>query len=109
MTTTDFFEDGTVVQKREIADNNLESMPNITELMRSALPAPKKEEEIKLGGFVDPNQIRSEEEVRRNGGKYFETQLKGMRVAEDRNPRALPLPQIVTYVPEPLVKPTRAL
>jgi hypothetical protein len=105
VTTTDYFDDGTVVVKREIADNNFESMPDITTMMKHFLPAPKKEDEIKMGGFVDPNLIRSEEEVRKNRGKYFEFQLQGMGVDKlVKNPVQMPEPQILTYRPEPVLK-----
>ena len=38
MTETEYYPDGTVKVKHKTADNNLESMPNITEIMRMFLP-----------------------------------------------------------------------
>lgn len=76
----EYYPDGHVEMKRDIADNNLESMPDITELMKKYLPAPKNKDEIQEGGFEDPNQLLPPEIVGRNGGKYFQHQLPGMGI-----------------------------
>lgn len=104
MTTTEYFNDGTVKVVVDQADNNFESMPDITSLMKIYLPAPKKEDEIIAGGFEDPNALRTEDEARRNGGRYFDHALPGMGMMKPEKPVFLPGPQITTLQPAPLLR-----
>lgn len=90
ITMTEYYPDGSFKVVREHADNNFDSMPDITRLMRDYLPAPKKEEEILAGGFTDPNMPRTDEEAKRNGGKYYQYSFPGMGLVKQSIPGQLP-------------------
>ena len=107
MTTTEYYSDGTVKVVTDQADNNFESMPDITDLMKIYLPAPKKEDERINGAFEDPNAIRTEAEARMHGGRFFEAALPGMGAVIPKEPVYLPGPQILMMKPGPLLQATR--
>jgi hypothetical protein len=71
--------------------------------MKEYLPAPKPAEELAKGGFNDPNALRTEEEMRRHGGRYFEHTLPGMGVAKESMVR-IPGPRVLTYEPEDILR-----
>ena len=102
VTTTEYYPDGTVKMVKDTADNNLESMPDITNLMKEYLPAPKGADELAKGGFIDPNALRTEEEMKRHGGKYFEHTLPGMGVAKEPAVRG-PGPRVMMFQPEDIL------
>ena len=104
MTTTEYFEDGTVRVVRDTADNNLESIPDITKLMKIYLPAPKKAEELALEEFEDPNLMRSEEDMRRHGGRYFDTVLEGLGMQKPDRPVQAIETKVMTLRPAPIIE-----
>ena len=84
----------------DTADNNLESMPDITKLMKSYLPAPKKLDEVI--DFDDPNLMRSEEDMRRNGGRYFDNVLEGLGMQKPDRPVQALESKVMTLRPMPI-------
>lgn len=108
VTTTEFYDDGTVKVVKDTADNNLESMPDISQLMKIYLPAPKKPEEIsELRPFDDPNAMRTEDEARRNGGRYFDTALEGLGMQHPDKPVRVVASKIETFRPMPIIEPVQ--
>ncbi len=104
VTTTEYFDDGTVRIVRDTADNNLESMPDITKLMKVYLPAPKKVDDPNAIDFEDPNMMRSEEDARRNGGRYFDTVLEGLGMQKPDRPVQAVETKVLTYKPAPIIE-----
>lgn len=104
MTTTEYYDNGTVRVVTDIADNNLESMPDISKLMKVYLPAPKKADDV-VGEFEDPNFMRSEDEMRRNGGRYFDTQLEGLGMQKPDRPVKPLETRVLTFTPTPIIQP----
>jgi hypothetical protein len=89
----------------DTADNNLESMPDITQLMKIYLPAPKKPEEIsELLPFEDPNAMRTEDEARRNGGRYFDAALEGLGMQHPDRPIRMQEPKVFIFKPTPIIE-----
>ena len=72
--------------------------------MKIYLPAPKKEEELIVGDFDDPNMMRSEEDMRRNGGRYFDMALEGLGMQKPDKPLKFVEPRVLTYRPAPIIE-----
>lgn len=104
VTTTEYHDDGTVKVVTDTADNNLESMPDISKLMKVYLPAPKEQSDAMEGEFIDPNMMRSEEDMRRNGGRYFDTVLEGLGMQKPDRPVMANMSQSFTLRPAPIIE-----
>ena len=96
--TTEYYKDGTVKVIRNSADNNYESMPDIGELMKKYLPAPKSED-AKEEQIFDPNRMNSEDDARRNGGKLFAYQLPGMTLDKQKPSTMYNKTEVMTFQP----------